>query len=935
MKQNKKRTLVTIIGIILATAMMTAVFISKDALNDAMVQNVISNTGKWHISFSQVPLDKAMNFSDKREVESHSIQFDLGYANLKDSVNPDKPYIHVEGYSKDSFSTLPINLKDGRYPEKEDELLISSHIITNAGVKYKIGDTITLDLGKRYSNEEIDDSQKAITINGKLYYELASTTPYSTIQSEYFEDAAMKQNYTELLHNKEQKTYTIVGIMERPDYRWESYDAAGYTALTCFDTAKANASSKVELRIDISKSLKKFIDTIESEEGFLSYHVSDSWLEELYDNTDSESLIIMNDDLLHYIGYGPSTSFNGFLFTIQIILACIIMVAGISLIQSAFSISISERSQYLGMLASIGATKRQKRASVYFESFLMGMIGIPLGILSGYLGMSITFIYVSPILSDLIGDVNNHTITLRAIPTLSSILITILFSALIIFLSSWIPAKRASHIMPLDAIRQVKDVKLTKKTIKTSKLSRIIFGIEGDLALKNMKRNKKRYRAVIFSLFISFVLFITVSGYCFYIKESINLYSTNADYDIQISYSSDESNAANDDNTLFQDVLALDHISEYQILESLYFYQNLKIENNTQYYSKEYMDLNNNTFQISLNDSFVSLYALSDKEFEEYAKKSGVNMDMLSDDNSFPGIIINRVSIRDKYTWYQCNILDETKKSPVPLIFSSYVYSEIDVIDENKIPLASIQPIAYTDKAPLGISTHLNTVETLSLPIVVSKTTMEQIKDILNTTIKQYEEQHKEEEYEHDFRYFNINQLNIKSSDIEKLTDDLNKNIIYYDREYSIHNHYEENKLQNQAILLISIFSYGFIILMTAICTANIFNSITTGMALRKREFAMLQSIGMTPRSFYRSIAYESLLYGIKALLYGLPISILILYGLYYSMLDVFVMDFRLPIHSILFGIFFIFAVVGLCMFYSIKWIKKENIIDTLKNENV
>lgn len=931
-KQNKKRTLVTIIGIILATAMMTAVFISNDAFHDLMIQSVINSTGKWHFAFSDVPTKNALSFSEKKDVEAYSIQSDIGFSKLNNGANPNKPYIHLEGYAKDSFSTLPIYLKEGRLPENQDELLISSHLKSDGDIDYNVGDTITLSIGARYSNQLIDENQEPITINGKTYYKLSNSMPYSDIQKEWMEEEEKKKDYHEIFQTEEKRTYTIVGIMERPDYEWEDYSAPGYTAVTCLNEADINALKTVDLRIYIPKTLDTFLEKkeVDFEHGILSYEISDSYLKELYGETYNEDLVKNNQRLFNYTGYSNSSSLNKIFLMLEVILTIIIMIASVSLIQSAFSISISERSRYLGMLASVGATKRQKRNSVYFEAFFMGIIGIPLGILAGILGMSITFICTSPILSDLL-DVG---VTLHAMPSGLSILFTVIFSALIIFLSCWIPAKRASRITPLDAIRQSKDIKLTKKTVKTSRLSRFIFGIEGDLALKNMKRNKKRYRAVIFSLFISFVLFLCVSGYCFYIKQSLNMYAANNNYDIRITGYNDDSQS---EAALWEQVLALDNISESQLLQHFDTDSTFSIEDTDNYYSDEYRNLVTDTLDFQLEDSSISLVGLSDKEFTDYAKTLGKDPSSLPS-NENAGILINDITIRNAYTWYSSKILKEDN-SPIPISYCKYDYSEENYDNPPEyVPITNITPIAYTDKAPLGITNKLNAMGNFSLTIIVSDTTLEKIKNTLtNLQNQELKENKNEDDFSPVFYSYNSNSLYLKASNPEKLTEDLNKLMDDYDYKdsFNISNAYEDTKMQNQLILLVSIFSYGFIALMTAICTANIFNSITTGMALRKREFAMLQSIGMTPRSFYRSIAYESLLYGIKALFYGLPVGILALYGIYQTMADTFSTPFTLPVGSLLFGIAFIFIVVGTCMLYSIRKIKKENIIDALKNENI
>jgi putative ABC transport system permease protein len=150
-----------------------------------------------------------------------------------------------------------------------------------------------------------------------------------------------------------------------------------------------------------------------------------------------------------------------------------------------------------------------------------------------------------------------------------------------------------------------------------------------------------------------------------------------------------------------------------------------------------------------------------------------------------------------------------------------------------------------------------------------------------------------------------------------------------------IYNVFENRQQEEQMILFLSVFTYGFITLISLISIANIFNTISTGISLRKREFAMLKSVGMTPKGFNKMINYESIFYGVNALLFGLPISIGVMYLIHRSVGETFEYGFELPWLDILFVIAAIFIIVSSAMLYSIGKIKKENIIEGLKQENV
>src|SRR5699024_2857614 len=213
------------------------------------------------------------------------------------------------------------------------------------------------------------------------------------------------------------------------------------------------------------------------------------------------------------------------------IIMSVIVVGSVSLIYNAFAISVSERSRHLGMLSSVWATEKQKRNSVFFEGAVIGLFSIPLGIISGLLGIGMTFYFINPLIEDFFST----SVELTVVVTPMSIVVACAVSMLTIFISTYIPAKRASKISAIDAIRQTMDVKTTGKKLKTSRLVRRIFGIEAEFGLKNLKRNKKRYSVVVFSLVVSIVLFLTVSFFTDQIRKTTDRTQSGINYDMELA----------------------------------------------------------------------------------------------------------------------------------------------------------------------------------------------------------------------------------------------------------------------------------------------------------------------------------------------------------------------------------------------------------------
>ena len=575
----------------------------------------------------------------------------------------------------------------------------------------------------------------------------------------------------------------------------------------------------------------------------------------------------------------------------------IIIVGSVSLIYNAFAISVSDRSRYLGMLSSVGATRKQKRNSVFFEGAVIGAISIPPGIIAGLAGIGITFYLINPMVKNAL--LMSENLRLVVLPV--TIVLAVLISAITIFVSTWVPAKRASNISAVEAIRQTMDVKLTGREVRTSKFTRMIFGIEGDLALKNIKRNKRRYRATLFSIIISIILFLVVSQFTLNLKKSALLTQNGINFDIMVTIP--EVNNTRD--VIIESIKSLDNITSLSQIQKISANAKTDAGRLAEYYRKNYPVGQGNeeiTFQVFIN-------ALDDESLLEYANEVGADFARLKDAENPGAIVIDTVKYRDtdenKYSEGKVVKLDIGEKLPV------YAY---DGELEKDVPLQPLEVIALTDKAPVGVipgGLYAN------LHVVVSTETLtkitagnENVAGSISTGL-----------------YIRSSNPLILQEDIEAIQKNLPDNAFY------LYNVYLQNRREEQMIILISVFSYGFISLITAICIANIINTISTGIALRKREFAMLKSVGMTPESFKRMINYESLMYGFKAILFGLPVSFIIMYIMHLVLGMKFSFDFSLPWADIFVAVISVFLIVGTAMLYSGSRIQKENIVDALKQE--
>lgn len=838
LRLNKKRTIVTIIGIILSTALMVGIGLLFSSFQDLMIRDTIGYNGKYEANYGDVDLDKLNDIKDKDF--TYFYEKPIGFSKIESS-NEYKPYMYITSVNKEYFDEL--KLIEGSFPKNENEAVISNHVITNGGLNYKVGDIVTFKYGKR-------------NIEGN-----------GTLANSEFVDG-------EFLTNEGTHTYKIVGIVERSNF--ENYSACGYTAFT-LDVN--NDKGSVNLYVMFNKN-KKIIKQSEELAKRLNY-----------DND-----INYNSTLLAL--YGESTYGNVMttMVSMMMIMISLVSIGCIIVIYNSFAISVMERKKEFGLLSSIGTTKRQLSHTVFFEAVVVGVIGIILGILGAYIGIGCVIL----IINNLISDILEYKLHLVTNPLF--IIIPVIFMIVVIGLSAFIPSRRASKVSPIEAIRQNDDIKINKKKIKTSKLVNKLFGIEGEIALKNIKRNKKKYRVTVVSLFISIVLFISFSSYMNYTLNTASSVMGEVPYDYQISYFGDDPNNDKEALDKINEIVKSSDVKEYVS----YSVSNLSIIGNYTY-SDEYLDFYKNAYGDdgikalnNLKYQYISIYILDDNSYNKYKKLIGIDNDSVILLNKFKGVsygnnkrvnynipVINNGNINIKI----CNFdndedVDTTK----------YCNKNIDNIFVTNKSFDLIEEFSYMD----------------DFKLIVNKKLYDSISD--SST-----------------HYTQFNIISDNTNNIDKLTKELDK---YSNVNYT--NIKEAMKQANNLILVVKILMYGFISLVTLIGVTSVFNTISTSMALRKREFAVLRSIGLTNRGFNKILFFESLFFGMKSLIFAIPVSIGITVLIHYALADmVSISTIIIPWKYIIISIVSVFVIVLLTMMYSTSKIKKHNIIEQIREENI
>lgn len=867
LKQNRTRTTVTIIGILLATAMLTAVTTFVSSLQHFMIASVIAEEGNWHGAITGMSAETYQELAESERVEASSYYQEVGYVKLTDLTSElaedGKPYLYVTGITDAFCEMLPVTVSLGRLPKNSSEIALPRHLMTTGTVELQIGDTFTLDLGRRDLNGE------RLGIFNPVIWE------------------ADGQTAAEIFVPRETRTYTLVGIIDRPVF--EDYSSAAYFAVTKADAApEAGSTFMAYYRMKRSGDVYAFTNAHQG-------HGSATW----------------NSTLLRYLGSSENRPFMQMLYGLAVILMLLIMAGGISLVYNSFAISVSDRTKQFGLLASVGATPRQLRSMVRKEALLVSAVGIPLGIISGIAGIGMTLY----LLGDSFQYLYAGKVPMRLWVSWPAVLISGLTALVTVLISAWIPQRRAARVSPMEAIRQTRDIQIPKRVTRKGKWSYRLFGVEGMIAGKHFARSRRQYRATIFSLFISVVLFISASSFSSYVKSSVGVVEDVSDYDVAV-YLEPE---ATEEGSLSEEVLQMEGVQEG--LRTWSFNAGMTpreetLEESFLTFARENIEeedclVTASEGELALN---VQLLVLEDADYETYLREQ-----KLAD--SVKAVMLNTckgyVSREQRYRNFTI-FREQELELPVSLIdyeARAEAFAEAgEAIEETAYQTKIYIPVtAWVKEAPLNIYADCG-----GPCIVLSESTFRSLAPDADTFLQR-------------------EILYLKSAQHERLTEQIEELALTKGQGANVFviDEASYGQVQRSMLLTVDVFTYGFIILISLIAVANVFNTISTGFLLRRREFAVLSSVGMTPKSLNKMLSYECLLYGTKALLLGLPASVLVTWMIYRVVQNSMDTGFYIPAFSILIAVCSVFLVVFATMVYARMKMRSGNVIDSIRQESL
>ena len=884
LKLNKSRTIVTIIGIMLSCALIMVVAGMAASAQQTMVNLQINVTGNYDLFVKGANKKIIDNAQANRNVKDIYIKQNLGCAYLPQAKFDTKPYINVVAFNEKSFTDcFNVTLKEGRLPQNGNELVLSQSVIENSKADYKLGDTVALDLGKRVyvSGDEIplDDT-------------------------DYFNDT----NGTEKLVDTHKKTYTVVGVFNKVSSSYFAADSISASS-SAFTLAEENADIN-DLFISFTSDGEKDYITTSGEILNLTGDDFDNLkndFEVYLENGDFDEASI-NKDLLRYKGFALSDEYMSMLFSLAVIIIVIIAISSIFVIRNSFAISITEKTKLYGMLASIGATSKQIRHNVLFEGFVLGIIGIPAGILLGVGVIALLVVILNALLENMLNGIS----FVYAVPWWAAV-ISAVMSAIIILFSTLSSAFRASRIAPITAIRGNNDIKINKnkrKSYKAPKFIKKLFGVGGEIAYKNLKRSKKKYRTTVISIIVTVTMFISISTFIEYEMKITGDHFKNMPYNITVN-ANDKMSYDEYENIYKRIIADTDINSSIKACENYYG----NIVGLTDYYTEDAKAV-----ELPGGD-LAYVFGVDNKSFKEYVTALGYNYDDVKD----------KALITNDFKYYNSdNVLIKGKEFDLPMntVVKLYPngnpsYTEDDIKEIQKTdPDFVYNPDDYK-------SVDLVIYDTINkeVPGSIVSSIMSTLNEGSVLVSEDYFKKLFAEDNEYTSRVIVIDSAEpaqtveyIKNLGIDGL---------------NIYNLNDQKEQINAVVLIIAIFAYGFIIVISLIGITNVFNTINTNMRLRSKEFAMLKSIGMTKKEFNRMIRLESLFYGLKSLLIGVPLGLLGGYAIFKATGNTIMLDYSFPTMAVLISIVFVFFVVWLIMKISISKVNKQNIIETIRNDNI
>ncbi len=971
LRANKVRTLVTIAGVALAAALLTAVLTTYVSLNDYLYRSEAHLAGTWmacvEADGSSALDEKIVDAQADPQVAGTAIMRDVGFAKLTaDQQNTQGTYLAIRSIEGDVGDICGIEPSEGRLPENDHEIMLFSTWNDYGGVS--LGDAVTFDVGQRVARlapgEEGFMSAGTMTaswgVQGEAHEsEITDGTPLNSSMG-VLEADIDGGIFNEEIANTEERTYTVVGFYDRPGYALST--AAGMVGVTA-------GSAAPDAFTDVFFTLNDVANTQQVEEA----------AEALF----PDEHVVLHTAMLRYMGVSSDSSIWATFYGLVVVLAAVIVVACVSLIFNAFNISVAERIKQFGLLSSVGASRRQLRRAV-LEGAIVAVIGIPCGLLIGLAGCAATFAALGPAISQLAGSgevafrvaVNGWVLAAASVLTFVTVLVSV-----------WIPAKRASRTNIIDSLRAASGSRVSKRGAaraakctgasslwKTRGAAGRVLGVGGMLARINRKRGTGKGRAASVSLALAIVLLMTAGSLNVFLGtltdvvtgggEMAGEVGVMAQLDMETPQPAAPTTpeaVATANSELFArqaEVFA----GAFHDLSRVAGAQPVGWKMTSDAYAivpaamaGEALVDQESGMGGKMVDGRVgtvgSVAYLDDAAFDDYAKSLGLNPADFRDPEHLRAIALARGYGNNGSVYQLLDILREPGTLEVveavtyhgepaagigvgvtsgegnaeAFAFQPYLEGDDDGVewfpmDEADVQTASIEVVALADEpAPIvgGPGAGLQLIVPESMAAYQS----------FGSTPPIF------------YSYFDS-----ADGDHGALAEELATagSAYFHDKSpyglafYSFNDYIEQRDSNQMIATVVNVFCLLFAVILALIAMANVFNTVTNSLILRRREFAVMKSVGLSNRQFRAMVAEECAAWCICGLVPGVLLSLLVSFLLWQvisgSMTG---LPFTLPWNYVALAAAMTVVAVGASVAYGMHRCRADNVVEALRADAV
>lgn len=1015
LRANKVRTLVTIAGVALAAALLTAVLTTFVSLNDYLYRSEAHLAGTWMACVEadgSAELDERIAAAqDDAQVSGTAIMRDIGFAELTaDQQNTQGTYLAVRSIEGDVGDICGIVPSEGRLPENEHEIMLFA--TWNDYGDVSLGDTVTFDVGQRVARlapgEEGSMSAGTMTaswgVQGEAHEsEITDGTPLNSSMG-VLEADIDGGIFNEEITNTEECTYTVVGFYDRPGYALST--AAGMVGVT-------GGGAAPDAFTDVFLTLNDVANTQQVEEA----------AEALF----PDEHVVLHTAMLRYMGVSSDSSIWTTFYGLVMVLAAVIVVACVSLIFNAFNISVAERIKQFGLLSSVGASRRQLRRAVVLEGAIVAVVGIPCGLLIGLAGCAITFAALGPAISQLAGSgevafnvaVNGWVLAAASVLTFITVLVSV-----------WIPAKRASLTNIIDSLRAASGSRVSKRgaarAAKCTGASSLwkargaagrVLGVGGMLARINRKRGTGKGRAASVSLALAIVLLMTAGSLSVFLGTLTNVVTGGgepagevgvmAQLDVETpqdaGMADGNAQAGDGDATGAEGSIAADGATGADAAatpdaaatqaaapttpEAVAAANNELFASQAKVFAGAFQDLSQvagaqpvgwkmgtglyamlpeamagealvdqeNGMGGKMADGRVgtvgSVAYLDDATFDDYAKSLGLDPADFRDPSHLRAIALAQGYGNNGSVYQLLNVLREPgtlealtavtyhgepaagigvgatsgEGNAEAFAFQSYLEGDDDGVEwfpleEAEVQTVSVEVVALAEEAP-----------------AIASARGEGLQLIVPESVAAYQS------FGNDAPIF-YSYFDSADGDHGALAEELATagSAYFHDKSpyglafYSFNDYIEQRDSNQMIATVVNVFCLLFAVILALIAMANVFNTVTNSLILRRREFAVMKSVGLSNRQFRAMVAEECVAWCIRGLVPGVLLSLLVSFLLWQvisgSMTG---LAFTLPWSYVALAAAMTVVAVGASVAYGMHRCRADNVVEALRADAV